>query len=345
MERPNRKGRPKNKLIENSGSINEEDLHEVEIAHATSVKATKDKKLQTTTKESRVDPRKNYDPQHLELSRKCGRILDKVKSQKSANFFIQTHDGSPNLSIIEKKLYAFYYTTFLQFATDIRRVWKHQFLLMKSPEIYQKALEACQYFEEAVYAEESPPPEKPQKAAVTVKEEKQKQQPKVKKHIDKPNPVIEPKITNIFEKPFTAHEKNQLGDNIRKLSQPQMKGMLNIVKHHNSTESNSKYFEFDLDTLPTKILRELEVYVRECQSGGKPVNTENKQPSFVANQPNESNNPKPAKIKQVRRPKSKDVNQQKQTFHPKPIKSNTNGNHFYQSSNLQNQRSGDGTSL
>lgn len=334
MERPNRKGRPNRKLVENSISITEEDFEEVGESQPAPKKISKESRL-ASAKKTQIDPRKCYNPEILELSKKCGRILDKVKSQKSANFFFQTN-GNPNLTNVEKQLYAFHYSSLPHFLSDIRRVWKHHFMLMKSPELYQKALEACQHFEEVVYAEELPLTEKTPKAVIKEPEKIKEPQPKVKKDSNTNKVVGQTAIlkqqanehkppTSIFEMPMSMNEKNQLGDNIRKLTQQQMKGMLNIVKTHSSTESNSKYFEFDIDTLPTKILRELEIYVRDCNSANKPAIAQPALPK--ARQVVQDSNSKPAKIKKARTPKPKEEGQPKQIFHPRPIKSNTNGKH------------------
>lgn len=64
-------------------------------------------------------------------------------------------------------------------------------------------------------------------------------------------------------KPMTVEEKNQLGNNIRTLNKEQLKGIIKILNENNSVPK-SKYFEFDIDKLPNKKLRELERYVKEC---------------------------------------------------------------------------------
>ena len=66
-----------------------------------------------------------------------------------------------------------------------------------------------------------------------------------------------------YNKPMTVEEKNQLGNNIRSLNKEQLKGIIRILSENNSVPK-SKYFEFDIDKLSTKKLRELEKYVKEC---------------------------------------------------------------------------------
>ena len=67
----------------------------------------------------------------------------------------------------------------------------------------------------------------------------------------------------IQERPMTITEKNLLGSKIRMLSQEQMKGIINILSDQYSIENNSKFFEFDIESLSTKKLRELEKYVKK----------------------------------------------------------------------------------
>jgi hypothetical protein len=68
----------------------------------------------------------------------------------------------------------------------------------------------------------------------------------------------------LSEKPMTITEKNILGNKIKMLNQDQMKGILHILSDQCSIDNNSKFFEFDIDTLSTKKLRDLEKYVKKC---------------------------------------------------------------------------------
>lgn len=63
--------------------------------------------------------------------------------------------------------------------------------------------------------------------------------------------------------PMTVEEKNQLGNYIRSLNKEQLKGIIRILNDSDSYPK-TKYFEFDIDKLPTKKLRDLEKYVKEC---------------------------------------------------------------------------------
>jgi hypothetical protein len=69
---------------------------------------------------------------------------------------------------------------------------------------------------------------------------------------------------NPMEKPMSIQEKNNLGENIRKLTPDQLKGIIAILSDPNNVETNLKYFEFDIEALPIQKLRELEKYVKVC---------------------------------------------------------------------------------
>ena len=63
------------------------------------------------------------------------------------------------------------------------------------------------------------------------------------------------------------HKKNALGNAIRNLNKDQLKGIIRILNEKMIENKNgNQYFEFDIDKLPTKKLRELEKYVQTCNT-------------------------------------------------------------------------------
>ena len=95
--------------------------------------------------------------------------------------------------------------------------------------------------------------------------------------------------------PMTVEEKNQLGNYIRSLNKEQLKGIIRILNDSDSYPK-TKYFEFDIDKLPTKKLRDLEKYVKECininNKNSKNQNTGNKNQTKenTVNKNNSANN-------------------------------------------------------
>ena len=81
-------------------------------------------------------------------------------------------------------------------------------------------------------------------------------------------PVKNNQQNNEYNKPMTVEEKNKLGNNIRSLNKEQLKGIIRILSE-NAPNQKAKYFEFDIDQLSNKKLRELEKYVKDCLSSTK----------------------------------------------------------------------------
>lgn len=179
------------------------------------------------------------------------------------------------LSEIEKKIKNFQYPSIHAFSYEVRKLWKHYFLLGSSTsiELYQKTIEISKIFEDAFEIEENPNEnsnfdylnKKIQKLESQFNNtEKLKQTGGVvvgNSNIQK-QPIRQQ--VPLHEKPMTITEKNILGNNIRQLNQDQMKGIISIVSDQFSLDKCSKYFEFDIDKLSTRKLRELEKYVKKC---------------------------------------------------------------------------------
>ena len=119
---------------------------------------------------------------------------------------------------------------------------------------------------------------------------------KIKDHREDNIPAPQKKTgaNSDHNKPMTVEEKNQLGNDIRSLNKEQLKGIIRILKESDSYPK-TKYFEFDIDQLPNKKLRELEKYVKECinlnnknnkQHNQNMINNTNK----IPNQKENSNN-------------------------------------------------------
>lgn len=179
----------------------------------------------------------------------------------------------PNLSEVEKKAKACMYSTIHMFALDIRKIWKYYFSYGNNVETYQKTFDISQCFEEIMAESEDHNAEEQSIEQMNRKmkeiEEKMIKQDKLKSQMGSIQPYYDNKplarpSVPLQEKPMTMTEKNILGNKIRMLSQDQMKGIINILSDHCPVDNNSKYFEFDIETLSTKKLRDLEKYVKKC---------------------------------------------------------------------------------
>lgn len=180
----------------------------------------------------------------------------------------------PNLTEVEKKAKSCMYNTIHMFALDIRKIWKYYFSYGNNPETYQKTFDISQCFEEIMAESEDHNAEeqsleqmnrKMKEIEDKIKQDKMKNSQMgghMQTYYDN-KPIVRPSIP-LQEKPMTMTEKNILGNKIRMLSQDQMKGIINILSEQCPVDNNSKYFEFDIETLSTKKLRDLEKYVKKC---------------------------------------------------------------------------------
>ena len=208
----------------------------------------------------------NLTPEMFNLHKKCKKGLEKIKECRYSNSYYQSNNpGVPCLANIEKKVNNYEYKNLYDFIMDVRNIWGYYFKLEQNNEITSKLSDEW----EKICGELEN-----QNNDVSVKNIKKRTEI-IQKELDEykdygttkenlPAPVKKMNQQNSeYNKPMTVEEKNQLGNNIRSLNKEQLKGIIRILSENNSVPK-SKYFEFDIDKLSTKKLRELEKYVKEC---------------------------------------------------------------------------------
>lgn len=245
-------------------------------------------------------------PSHITLEvykiyKKCRKGLDKIKESKYANNYYQSNNPDvPCLANIEKKVNNYEYKSIYDFEMDVRRIWNYYFKLEQNNEITSKMSDDW----EKICAELDNPNTEMSMASVRKRTEQiQKELEEMKDNNLTKESVPAPvkKVNQNYEqnKPMTVEEKNQLGNNIRSLNKEQLKGIIKILSENNPIPQ-SKYFEFDIDKLSTKKLRELEKYVKDCLASNNKNNKNipsistqiqnNKTQNQKENQNNKSNN-------------------------------------------------------
>jgi hypothetical protein len=226
-----------------------------------------------------------------DVFKKCDKVFQKLKKHPLSDSFLTTSNNDvPCLSQIEKQLKAYTYTSIFQFGMDVRKVWNYYFTHSTSnTEIYQKTFTISNYFEEIFREVESNLEEK------TDLHELQKKVNKLQEKFNEINQNKSLSGTNLkrersgsnLDKPMTIAEKNMLGNNIRQLTPEQLKGIIKILNDSLSVDQSKKYFEFDIETLSNKKLRELEKYVKTCLKlnsvGGASQINDKKRPNFDEN--------------------------------------------------------------
>jgi hypothetical protein len=103
------------------------------------------------------------DPKLLEVSRRCEKIIFKLRKHQFADLYFNNTENIPNILDVEKKVKLYQYTSIHSFAVDIRNIWKYYFTTSSSssPDLYQKTVEMSQYFEEIFSEIEEMPIENP----------------------------------------------------------------------------------------------------------------------------------------------------------------------------------------
>jgi hypothetical protein len=223
-----------------------------------------------------------------DVFKKCEKVLQKLKKHVlSDSFFSHINPDVPTLGQVEKQLKAYLYTSVFQFGMDVRKIWNHYFTNeTNNTEIYQKTFTLSNYFEEIFKEVESNPEEK------TDLHELQKKVNKLQEKFNEINQNKSISNSNLkrersgsnLDKPMSMAEKNMLGNNIRLLTPEQLKGIIKILNESLSVDQSKKYFEFDIETLSSKKLRELDKYVKSClkmnSAGGVAQTGEKKKSNF-----------------------------------------------------------------
>ncbi len=203
-----------------------------------------------------------------DVYRKCEKTISKIKRHPSAEFYMNSsNEEVPSLMQVDKKVRSYAYSTLYSFTLDVRKIWSYYFAnYSNNVEIYQKTLKMSEYSEEVMKDMETMNEEKSEIHELHKKVSKLSRELKEFKGTSS-TPVMGKKFvekTSYTEKPMSIHEKNLLGNNIRNLPPEQLKGIVNILSDSLLVDPKKKFFEFDIETLSIRKLRELDKYVKSC---------------------------------------------------------------------------------
>lgn len=215
--------------------------------------------------------RSSKNPISSEIFKKCEKIFAKLKRHSlSSDFMASPKPEIPSLNQIEKSLRGYTYQSVYQFGMDVRKIWNYYFSnYPTNSDIYQKAFAFSNFFEMIFKEVDNNNDEKSDIVELNKKLEKLHKEIKDMDRKTSQQPIQFKKqeskgSINIMDKPMSMQEKNSLGNSIRMLTQEQLKGVINIVCENMDMQSTNKYFEFDIEILPTRKLRELEKYAKTC---------------------------------------------------------------------------------
>jgi hypothetical protein len=218
-----------------------------------------------------IDKDKNKlikNPVLLEVYKKCEKTLYKIKQNPVSSMFMNPDDNVPSLTSIEKKNRSYTYTSYYQFTMDMRKIWNYYFENYPgNPDVFQKTMKMSEFTENVMREVENG------NESTEAYQELSKKVAKLTKDIsaikNTPNastnvPIKKVEKLPISEKPMSPEEKASLGNNIRSLNPDHLKGIVNILADSLVVDKNKKFFEFDIEALSTRKLRELDKYVKSC---------------------------------------------------------------------------------
>ena len=169
-----------------------------------------------------------------------------------------------DLSRVELKLRSGSYETGYDFAMDVRLIWVNSFIYnQKNSELFSHTVELCSYFESQIKGCELLTLVDKKNQVVDLYKKIDKLSKGFKEIQNKGNARPQVKA----EKPMSLLEKKSLCQSIKNLEPKHLKGVLEIVKE--CMDIKGEELEFDIDKLPPRVCRELDVYVKNCLTGKK----------------------------------------------------------------------------
>ena len=204
--------------------------------------------------------------------KKCEKCFEKLKSNEYFNYFYNIRSiGTPSLIEVENNIKNNKYKSCYDFFMDLRKIWNFYYQNNYSkPDIYQKTCIMSELSEELFKNIDNMNEDKEKKQDIShMKEKLDNIEKGIIEYKEKGGNISQKKLINM-EKPMSISEKNALGNAIRNLNREQLKGIIKLLSDSKINQEQSgqiKYFEFDIDKLPPKKLRELEKYVNDCEMG------------------------------------------------------------------------------
>lgn len=165
-----------------------------------------------------------------------------------------------DLTKIEGKLKSGQYESGYDFAMDVRQIWHNSFTYNeKDSEIYENTIELSGIFENLMRGNDALSLGD-KKNVVQDLYRKIEKLSKGFKDIQLKGPGLKTQVK--VDKPMSFLEKKGLCQSIKNLDPKYLKGVLDIVKE--CMDIQGEELEFDIDKLPPKVCRELDIYVKQC---------------------------------------------------------------------------------
>lgn len=216
----------------------------------------------------------------VNVSKQCERGLIVLKRNPFSDFFYTplTIDA-PCLSAIEKNIRNYKYKSLYEWIMDLRKMWAYFFTYYaNNQEIYQKTSSLSQESENIYKDLENKSKDKDEMSEInkkidTLQKDIQNMRgnPTYGNGVAPPNKKNDKYTLSIMDRAMTKNEKSALGLAIQTLHPSQMGGLIRIINDMVDIKDKTS-LELDIDSLPTRKLRELEKYIKTCNKAKKDTN-------------------------------------------------------------------------
>lgn len=215
----------------------------------------------------------------VNVSKQCERGLITLKRNPFADFFYTplTID-SPCLLNIEKNIRNYKYKSLYEWIMDLRKMWAYFFTYYaNNQEIYHKTSSLSQDSENIYRELENKSKDKDEMSEINRKiDTLQKDIQNIRgnptfSNVAPPNKKNDKYTLSIMDRAMTKNEKSALGLAIQTLHPSQMGGLIRIINDMVDIKDKTS-LELDIDSLPTRKLRELEKYIKTCNKAKKDSN-------------------------------------------------------------------------
>ena len=280
------KTKEKNKKIMTNNNITDNNINIKRRRHNNNSNIYNKKNINNNKIEGNINTYNN-NVTILSIEEKCQLCFNEIIKYPLSKLFLNNSSILPSLTLIEKNIKNNKYITYQDFQKDLREVWAYYFHhYTTNPDIYKKTFQMSEYAEQVYNKIDN-------MKFISIKKPNNKdlnhitnKMNSVEKEMNELNSqnnnlytdLLYNHIVNknnnsliyknhISDKAMTHEEKNALGNAIRNLNKDQLKGIIRILNEKMIENKNgNQYFEFDIDKLPTKKLRELEKYVQTCNT-------------------------------------------------------------------------------
>jgi len=210
-----------------------------------------------------------------DLIKKCTKVLSQIQKHQFSVPFLKPVDyvalnlpdyplivkEPMDLSKVEKKLRSGAYSTPMQFAADVRKIWSNAILYNpKTNPIYDMTIAISEFFEEIFKpVEENPFPDQNNEY---LNKRVGKLEKKLNEMVNFSSGGRGSEQSEYLDTPMSLEDKKALTFSIKSLQPCDLLGIRLIVCEANPELRNHKEITFDIAKLETKVLRKIERYVK-----------------------------------------------------------------------------------